>query len=124
MVIHLINRKRVERTKPTLVWVSPKGASDETRDYYQKILTSNRLRAEARREIEFIANLQANADALIDQARRVAAEQARKMYRCDVCGLEFLGILAFAEHDEETSHMTDRGKKVRIGGQVEYKARS
>ncbi len=113
-----MTRRKPTRTNPTLGWVSPRGASDETRDYYQKILTSNRLRAEERREVEFVEKLQANAEALIEQARRIAARQARKMYRCEVCGLELLGILAFAEHDEETSHMTDRGKKVRVDGQV------
>ncbi len=85
---------------------------------YRKILNSNRLRVEERREIEFVEKLQANAEALVERARRVAAEQARNMYKCDVCGLELLGILAFAAHDEQTSHMTDRGKKVQVGGQV------
>lgn len=110
--------RKLMRTKPTLRWVSPRGTSDETRDYYQTILTSNRLRAEERREVELVAKLQANAEALIEQARRMAAQQARKMYKCEVCGLELLGILAFAEHDEETSHMTDRGKKVQVGDQI------
>lgn len=112
-------RKKPTRTKPTLGWVSPRGGeSEETREYYRKILNSNRLRAEERREIEFVEKLQVNAETLIEHARRVAAQQARKTYRCEACGLELLGVLAFAEHDEQTSHMTELGKKVQFGGEV------
>ncbi len=107
------------RDKPTLGWVSPNGGlDDETHEFYKGILKSNRLRSELKRELELIVEAQAQEQSLIEQARMVASQQARKTYRCEGCGLEFMGILAFAEHDEETSHMTDRGKKVQVDGQV------
>lgn len=67
-------------------------------------------------ELEQISEAQVQKQSLIEEVRNYAAEQARKTYRCEVCGLEFLGILAFAEHDAETSHMAKRGKKVEFDG--------
>ncbi len=63
-------------------------------------------------DLAVVARIQAGEQAKIDQARNLAAQQARKTYTCEVCGLEFLGVLSFAEHDEETSHVTSRGKRI------------
>ncbi len=87
----------------------------EVHEFYRKILESHSLTADDRTELENIAQAQAQKQSLIGMARNYAAEQARKNYKCEVCGLEFLGILAFAEHDAETSHMANRGKKVEFG---------
>ena len=89
---------------------------DEVHDFYKKILESQSLTPDDRMELRQIAEAQAQKQSLIEEVRNYAAEQARKTYRCEVCGLEFLGILAFAEHDAETSHMTKQGKKVGFNG--------
>jgi hypothetical protein len=94
------------------------GVDDETNSYYRKIMESNRLGADSRREIEIFLREKAKEDSLLDRVRESAARQARKTYVCDGCGLEFLGILAFAEHDEETSHMSMRGRKVEVDGNL------
>ncbi len=89
---------------------------DEVHDFYKKILQSQTLTPNDRIGLEQIVEAQAQKQSLIEEVRNYAAEQARKTYRCEVCGLEFLGILAFAEHDAETSHMTKKGKKVEVNG--------
>ena len=106
---------RKDRLSPLSAGLN-KSTEDEVHEFYRKIMESHSLNAEERRELEQIAQAQAQKQSLIEQVQNFAAEQARKTYRCDVCGLEFLGILAFAEHDAETSHMTNRGKKVQING--------
>lgn len=105
--------------RPTTGHASPNaGLDDEIHDFYKKILRSNRLQADEKREIELIARLQAQEMSRVEMAREIAAKQARRTYKCEGCALEFLGILAFAEHDEETSHMANRGKKVLVRGQL------
>lgn len=89
---------------------------DEVHDFYRKILQSHSLTPDDRIELEQIAEAQAQKQSLIEEVRNFAAEQARKTYKCEVCGLEFLGILAFAEHDAETSHMANQGKRVGLDG--------
>ena len=67
-------------------------------------------------ELEIVIRIQAQEEAETEEAQEVAAQQARMVYVCEACGLQFFGILEFAEHDEESRHMTNRGKKVIING--------
>src|SRR6266540_2150621 len=92
------------------------GAQDEINEFFKTILQSKKLRPEDKRDLEIIAKLQSKEDSEIDEARILAREQSRKVYTCEGCGLQVMGILAFAEHDEATRHMTHRGKKVSIQG--------
>jgi rubrerythrin len=92
------------------------GMSYEMHELYKSILESNKLRKELKEQLEMIALRQSQEQADFDEVRAVAAEQARAGYRCDGCGLWFVGILDFAEHDELTGHMKNRGKKVTING--------
>jgi len=111
----MVSRKH----RPGIGIVSPNGGiDDETQAYYRKILESNKLDAEAKKEIEIVLREKAREDSLLEEVRESAARQARKTYVCEACGLEFLGILAFAEHDEQTSHMTLRGRKVEVDGNL------
>ena len=95
-----------------------RGMSDEMFALYKSILESNKLRKELKQQLELIAIRQAEDQSGVEEAREVAAEQARAGYRCEGCGLWFFGILDFAEHDEETGHMRNRGRKVTINGNV------
>jgi hypothetical protein len=107
-------------------WSSPqeeRGGSDETaadeiNEFFKTILQSKKLRPEEKRDLEVIGKMQSKVDAEIDDARRLAKDQARKVYTCEGCGLQVMGILAFAEHDEATRHMTYRGKKVTVEGHI------
>ena len=93
-------------------------AQDEINDFFKSILQSKKLRAEDKRDLEVIAKLQSRVDSEIDEARKVARDQARRVYTCEGCGLQVMGILAFAEHDDATGHMTHRGKKVSLQGHL------
>jgi hypothetical protein len=93
-------------------------ATDEINEFFKTILQSKRLRPEEKRDLEVIARMQSKVDAEIEDARRLAKDQARKVYTCEGCGLQVMGILAFAEHDEATRHMTYRGKKVTLEGHI------
>ncbi len=93
-------------------------AKDEVSEFFKTILQSKRLRPEDKRDLEIIARLQSKEDSEIEEARVLASQQSRKVYTCDGCGLQVMGILAFAEHDEATGHMTHRGKKVSIQGHL------
>ncbi len=93
-------------------------ATDEINDFFKTILQSKRLRPEEKRDLEVIAKMQSKVDAEIEDARSLAKNQARKVYTCEGCGLQVMGILAFAEHDEATRHMTYRGKKVTLQGHI------
>jgi hypothetical protein len=106
-------------------WYSPlddsvagETAQDEINEFFKTILQSKRLRPEDKRDLEVIARLQSKVDSEIDEARKLARSQARKVYTCEGCGLQVMGILAFAEHDEATGHMTNRGKKVSLQGHL------
>lgn len=98
--------------------IPDKGMSDGMHELYKSILESNKLRRELKQQLELIALRQIQEQSEVEEAREVAAKQARTEYRCESCGLWFLGILDFAEHDEETGHMKNRGKKVTINGHV------
>ena len=93
-------------------------AADEINEFFKTILQSKRLRPEEKRDLEVIARLQSKVDAEIDEARKLAKDQARRVYTCEGCGLQVMGILAFAEHDEATGHMTHRGKRVTLQGHI------
>ena len=93
-------------------------ATDEINEFFKTILQSKRLRPEEKRDLEVIAKMQSKVDAEIEDAKRLAKDQARKVYTCEGCGLQVMGILAFAEHDEATRHMTYRGKKVTLEGPI------
>jgi hypothetical protein len=92
------------------------GAEEITDEFYKTTLQSRRLRPEQKMELEIVIRIQAQEEAETEEAQEVAAQQARMVYVCEGCGLQFFGILEFAEHDEETQHMTNRGKKVVITG--------
>ena len=47
-------------------------------------------------------------EAALDEARSFAGKQIREQFKCETCGLEFTGSLAFASHNEETSHMKNQ----------------
>ncbi len=111
-------------------WYSPKedagtggsapesAAADEINEFFKTILQSKRLRPEDQRDLDTFAKLQSKMDLEIEEARKLAKEQSRKLYTCEGCGLQVMGILAFAEHDEATRHMTYRGKKVTVAGHI------
>ncbi len=94
------------------------GAENEISEFFKTILQSRKLRPEDKRDLEIMAKLQSREESDIEEARKLAAQQSRKVYKCEGCGLEVMGILAFAEHDEATGHMTHRGKKVSIQGHL------
>jgi hypothetical protein len=93
-------------------------AQDDINDFFKTILQSKRLRPEEKKDLETIAKMQSKVDSEIEDARKLASQQARKVYTCEGCGLQVMGILAFAEHDEATRHMTYRGKKVTLQGPI------
>jgi hypothetical protein len=93
-------------------------AADEINEFFKTILQSKKLPAREKRDLEVIAQLQSMEDAEIEEARSLARQQARKVYTCEGCGLQVMGILGFAEHDEATGHMTHRGKKVTLQGHI------
>ncbi len=82
--------------------------SDQIDEFFKTILASKSLRIDEKKELELIAKLSSEHRAGLEEARSAAAQQARKFYKCVVCGLEFLGILSFQEHNEETSHMKNQ----------------
>jgi len=94
----------------------PNDAVDEINEFFRTILRSKTLKPEDKRDLEVIAKMQSKVDSEIDDARTLARAQARKVYTCEGCGLQVMGIMAFAEHDEATRHMTYRGKKVTVQG--------
>jgi hypothetical protein len=96
------------------------GAAQEIEGYFKMILESGKLQSELRSGLESAVGLAIDERAPMEQARSQAVQQARKTYRCEGCGLEFLGTLAFAAHDEETSHMKNRSKQVSIGSHLEH----
>jgi len=91
-------------------------ASDDINEFFKSILQSKRLKPEEKRDLEVIARLQSKVDSEIEDAKKLAKQQARTIYTCEGCGLQVMGIMAFAEHDEATRHMTYRGKKVTFEG--------
>jgi hypothetical protein len=111
-------------------WCSPKedsgtggsatasAAEDEINEFFKTILQSKRLRPEDQRDLDTFAKMQSKMDSEIQEARNLARDQSRKLYTCEGCGLQVMGILAFAEHDEATRHMTYRGKKVTVAGHI------
>ena len=88
----------------------PEADSAQIDEFFKAILASKALRADEKREFEAIARLSAEHRSLLDEVQSAAAQQARKIYRCTVCGLEFIGILGFTEHNEATAHMKNQGK--------------
>ena len=93
-------------------------------EFFATILSSNKLDAEERRGIELAAKCYAETESLIEEARGEAAEQERTIYVCEGCGLQFIGILEFAEHDEETAHMNHWGKRIDITSHAHFQGHS
>ncbi len=109
----------VKRQNPTEDSETPReGTQYEINEFFKNILQSRKMPPEDKRDLEVIAKLQSREESEIEEARKLAAQQSRKVYKCEGCGLEVMGILAFAEHDEATGHMTHRGKKVSIQGHL------
>ena len=79
-------------------------------EFFKAILASRALKSDEKRELEAIARQSAEHRSVLDEAQSAAALQARKIYRCTVCGLEFMGILNFSEHNDETAHMKNQGR--------------
>ena len=88
---------------------SSEADSAQIDEFFKAILASKALKPDEKKEFEALARSSAENRSHIDEAQRAAAHQARKMYRCGVCGLEFIGILNFTEHGESTSHMRNQG---------------
>jgi rubrerythrin len=108
-----------ESSSPIVEESDPETRVEEVVDeFYKTILDSKRLRAEQKQELEIVIRIQAQEEAETEEAQELAAQQARMVYVCEGCGLQFFGILEFAEHDEESRHMTNRGKKVVITGHL------
>jgi len=104
---------------PTEGTESPRaGVQDEINEFFKTILQSKKLRPEEKRDLEIMAKSQSRVESEIEEARKLASQQSRKVYTCEGCGLQVMGILAFAEHDEASGHMTHRGKKVSIQGHL------
>ncbi len=91
---------------------------DETNGYFETILELGKLEGELRLTLEAMAQQESEECVRIEQARSLAAQQAREIFTCDVCGLQFLGVLAFAAHDEATTHLKNRGRRVVIDGRL------
>ena len=91
---------------------------DEINEFFKTILQSKKLRPDEKRDLEIMAKSQSRVESEIEEARKLASHQSRKVYTCEGCGLQVMGILAFAEHDEASGHMTHRGKKVSIQGHL------
>ena len=79
-------------------------------EFFKAILASKALKQDEKKEIETLARVSAEHRSFIDVAQNAAAQQARKIYKCTVCGLEFMGILSFTDHNEATSHMRNQGR--------------
>jgi rubrerythrin len=79
-------------------------------EFFKAILASKALKPDEKREIETLARVSAEHRSILDVAQDAAAHQARKIYKCAVCGLEFIGILSFTDHNEATSHMRNQGR--------------
>jgi len=79
-------------------------------EFFKAILASKALKPDEKKEIETLARVSAEHRSFIDVAQNAAAHQARKIYKCTVCGLEFIGVLSFTDHNEATSHMRNQGR--------------
>jgi hypothetical protein len=90
----------------------------EIEEYFRTILESGRIQNDLSSSFTEVTNQSIQEQAPLDEARSLAAGQARESYKCETCGLEFSGILAFATHDEETGHMKNRSKHISIPAHV------
>ena len=89
---------------------SPETESAQVDDFFKAILASRALKSDEKKELETIAKASIEHRAYLEEIQGAAAIQARKVYRCAVCNLEFIGILSFSEHNDETAHMRDEGR--------------
>ncbi len=89
---------------------SPEAESAQIDEFFKAILASKALKSDERKELETIARASVEHRSYLDEIRGAAAEQARKVYRCAVCNLEFIGVLSFTEHNDATSHMRGQGR--------------
>ncbi len=90
----------------------------EIEEYFRTILESGRIQSDLSSSFTEVTRQLVQEQAPLDEARSLAARQARESYKCETCGLEFLGILAFATHDEETAHMKNRSKPVSVPAHI------
>jgi len=79
-------------------------------EFFKAILASKALKPDEKKEIETLARASAEHRSFLDDLQTAAAEQSRKIYRCTVCGLEFIGLLSFEDHNEATAHMKNQGR--------------
>ena len=79
-------------------------------EFFKAILASKALRPDEKKEIETLARASAEHRSFLDELQSAASEQSRKIYKCTVCGLEFIGILSFTDHNEATAHMKNQGR--------------
>jgi len=96
----------VARTRQTESSETESGQIDE---FFKAILASKALRSDEKKELEIIARQSAEHRSFLNELQSAVAHQARKVYKCAVCGLEFMGILSFTEHNEATAHMRNQG---------------
>ena len=89
---------------------SPKTESAQIDKFFKAILASRALKSDEKKELEIIARASVEHHSHLEEIQNAAAIQARKVYRCMVCNLEFIGILSFTEHNDETAHMRDQGR--------------
>jgi len=84
--------------------------SEQIDEFFKAILASKALRPDEKKELETIARASVEHRSILGEAQTAAASQARKVYRCAVCNLEFIGILSFTEHNDATAHMKNQGR--------------
>ena len=89
---------------------SPETETAQIDEFFKAILASKALKSDEKKELETIARASVEHRSYLDEMQGAAAEQARKVYRCAVCNLEFMGILSFTEHNEATAHMRNQGR--------------
>jgi len=87
---------------------SPEAESAQIDDFFKAILASKALKSDEKIELETIARASVEHRSYLDEIHHAAAQQARKVYTCAVCSLEFIGILSFTEHNDATSHMRNQ----------------
>ena len=88
---------------------SPETESAQIDEFFKAILASKALKSDEKKELETIARASVEHRSYLDEMQGAAAVQARKVYMCAVCNLEFMGVLSFTEHNEATNHMRNQG---------------
>ena len=106
------------RTRNSGTKGSKASVGEEAEGYFETILELGKLEGELRLSLETMAERESEERVKIEEVRSLASQQARETFTCDVCGLQFLGMLAFAAHDEATTHLKNRNRRPVIDGRL------